>query len=82
MRDPHDDFLGQRLAIDDIIVGSNGFDALTFFKVIAFSTKMVRVVRLMAKRPNPGGRLVYGKTLLKIGPEQVTMYMLKCGDET
>ena len=77
---PTQDFLGQELQINDVAVGSDGFDSMTLYKVIAFSPKMIRVTRMFAKRHNSKGKLVYGKALLKVAPEVITMYMLKYGD--
>ena len=80
MIDPHDDFLGQRIQVGDVVAGYNGFNSMALYTVTRVNPKMIKV-KLLKYHNNPEklSKAIYGKMLIKVDEELVTVHLLKNG---
>ncbi len=71
----HKDYFERELEVGDCIVKSGFGGDLLCCKVVGFSSGMVRIKSLEAKRPK--AKLAYGVDLIKVDSALVTYKMLK-----
>ena len=73
----HYDFLGQELNENEFVIAGQGHE-LSIYRIMRFTTKMVRVVNIKAQtRVAKKGKLRYSKELLKVDPQLVTYHLMR-----